>query len=72
MPSPDPVPNLQSTRAAISVAVRRRDPRAEVEARRTHAAAVLEKHIREVVAAAPPLTANQRGRLSSLLRGARS
>lgn len=63
-----PDPNLQSTRSAIAVAVRRRDPEAEADARRVHATAVLDKTIREILATAPPLTDAQRDRLASLLR----
>ena len=64
-----PSPNLQSTRALISVAVRRHNPQAEADARRVHAVAVLEKSIREVLAMAPPLNASQKDHLASLLSG---
>ncbi len=60
-------PNLQSTRAQISLAVRRGDAQAEADARRTHATALLEKQITEVLADAPPLYAPQRYQLALLL-----
>ncbi|HEY3924962.1 MAG TPA: hypothetical protein VGL75_10420 [Acidothermaceae bacterium] len=41
-----------------------------VEARRDLKASRLEEHIRKVVDSAPPLTAEQRDRIASLLRGA--
>lgn len=44
------------------------DPRT-IEARQVHKANELEEHIRRVVDAAPPLTAEQRDRLATLLRG---
>lgn len=64
------MPSLQATRSAIGAAVRRGDPQAEADARREHAANVLEKHIPEVLATAPPLTNEQLDRLAALLRPA--
>ncbi len=57
------------TRSAVAVAHRRGDPQAIEEARREHAAAVLENYIRRTVDAAPSLTSEQRDRLALLLRG---
>lgn len=44
------------------------DPRT-IEARRDHKEQALADHIRRVVDEAPPLTAEQRDRLSSIVRG---
>lgn len=56
------------TRSAIAIALRQ-DPDADVtELRRKLRAERLEEHIRRVVDEAPPLTAEQRDRLATLLR----
>ena len=67
--------DLATDRAAIARAARRakrtasdEDREAERRARADYAAAKLEEHIRRVVDAAPPLTAEQRDRLALLLR----
>lgn len=64
--------DLVTTRSAMGVAARSRNPQRVVETSRNHAAAKLEVFIREVVAAAPPLTASQRNRLASILRTSHS
>ena len=61
----DPV--LQA-RARKGVAARRGDAEGVRSASRDLTAAKLERHIREAVAAAPPLTNDQRARLAALLR----
>ena len=63
-----------SARAAVAVASRRSrggtaDPAAIANARRELAAAKLERYVREVVAAAPPLTTEQRSRIAAILTG---
>jgi hypothetical protein len=63
---PQSIPVLKS---AVGVATRLKgahSPEA-IEARRALTAAVLEKHIREVVGAAPPLTPEQRAVIASAL-----
>ena len=57
----------QHARNKLGGAARRRDPEAVENARRDLAAAKLEAHIRQVVDAAPPLSASQRERLAVLL-----
>lgn len=60
-------PILQA-RALKGVAARRRDAEGVAAASRALTEAKLERHIREAVAAAPPLTDEQRERLAALLR----
>lgn len=60
--------NPRKTQAEVMVAARLRDPERLHAAKRDHAAAMLEQHITRIVAAAPPLTPEQRDRLASLLR----
>lgn len=55
------------TRSRLGVAARRGDPEQITEAKRDHAAAKLTAYIEQTVAAAPPLTSEQRGRLATLL-----
>ena len=57
------------TRSRLGVAARRRDPEQITEAKRDHAAAKLAAYIERTVSEAPPLTTEQRGRLSLLLSG---
>ena len=57
----------QSARNRLGVAARCGSPADVEQARRDLAAANLEEHIRRVVDAAPPLTPEQRARLSLLL-----
>lgn len=45
------------------------DPQVVAEAQRDLRVAMLERHVREVVAAAPPLTSDQRQRLAVMLLG---
>ena len=60
---------LAFTASRVAVEARRGDRVAEAEARRDHAAAVLEQYVQRVVASAPPLTTSQRTRLAALLTG---
>lgn len=60
---------VAKTRSRIAVATRRGNPEEIEEARRDHAAASIAAHIAKVVAEAPELSAAQRDRLASLLRG---
>jgi hypothetical protein len=70
-------PTVRKTRAALAVAAREAsrhpdDPahlRAVDERRREHHEARADEYIRELVAAAPSLSAEQRDRLAVLLRG---
>lgn len=69
--------SLPSGRAALARAERRAkrtgdpdDVEAALDARARYAEAKLAEHIRKTIEAAPPLTAEQRDRLSQLLRGA--
>lgn len=64
------MPNLQATKSAIGVAVRKGDPERVTLARRDHAAAKIESYVARVVADAPPLTPAQRDRIASLLQPA--
>lgn len=66
MSSPNPV---ISARARVALLSRpdRGTPAKVAEARRVLTAAKLERHIREVIAGAPPLTAEVRDRLAALL-----
>ena len=61
------MPVSRSFNADLARAVRDGDKAAELEARRSLAAAVLEDKIKSVVDKAPPLTAEQRARLAALL-----
>lgn len=54
--------------ASLSKSRKPDDPQL-VDARRDLRAARLEAYVAEVVAAAPPLTADQRDRIAALLRG---
>lgn len=73
--SPQPVAQAKSELAVASKSARRRpgkETAARVaEARRALTEAKLARHIAEAVAAAPPLTPEQRARLSALLRADR-
>lgn len=62
-------PTIAKTRSRVGVAHRKGDPKAIAEATRDHAAAKLEDYIRRTVDAAPPLTSEQRDRLTLLLAG---
>lgn len=62
-------PSLTHHRARKAHAVRYGNEAAANAADRDLRAAKLEKHIRDLVDAAPPLTAEQRLRLASLLTG---
>jgi ABC-type branched-subunit amino acid transport system substrate-binding protein len=59
---------VQVATAAVARAARARDPEALADARRTLTAAMAEQAIRRALAAAPPLTDEQRERLAALLR----
>jgi hypothetical protein len=66
MPAHDPVVRAISSRIA---AIERHHPNTDTgDLRRDMRAAKLAEHIKKVVASAPPLTDDQRARLSSLLR----
>lgn len=69
MPTPDPVRVASARLAYYSRQDGRGDPAKVSVARRDMAAAKLERHIQEVVDAAPPLTQQQREHLASLLTG---
>lgn len=60
-------PTLAQMRARIGRAVQSGDAAEEQAARQDYRVAKLDAHIREVVAAAPPLTDEQRDRLRTLL-----
>ncbi len=62
---------VAKTRARIATATRTGTPDDVAEARRAHATASLAAHIARVVAEAPPLTDEQKSRLTVLLRGER-
>lgn len=61
-------PKIAKTRSRVGVAYRTGDPHAIAEASRDHAAAKLEAFIESTLAAAPPLTDEQRDKLALLLR----
>jgi hypothetical protein len=66
---PPPAPPVAHARARIAgVTARDRDDPRLPDLRRDLEAAKLEEHVRQVVAAAPPLTPEQVDRLTSLLR----
>lgn len=58
-------------RAALGVASRRGDDEAATDARRDLAAAKIAAYIEKVVADAPPLTDEQRDRLSAIIGAGR-
>lgn len=58
-------------RAALGVAARRGDDEAATDARRDLAAAKIAAYIEKVVAEAPPLTDQQRDRLSAIIGAGR-
>lgn len=62
--------DLQLLRAAVARATKTGDTETITEARRVLAAEKIAAYIAETVAAAPPLTAEQRDRLAGLLRHA--
>lgn len=57
-------------RSRLGVATRRKDPQEIEAAKQALAAAKLEAQITRIVADAPPLTADQRHKLTGLLAGA--
>jgi hypothetical protein len=61
------VTHLHTSRAAIARAVKNGDNTAERDARQRYAAAFLADRIKAVVAAAPPLSAEQLAELRALL-----
>ncbi|MFC5998282.1 hypothetical protein ACFP6A_06025 [Quadrisphaera sp. GCM10027208] len=61
-------PKIAKTRSRVGVAYRTGDPQAIAEASRDHAAAKIETFIERTLAAAPPLTDEQRDKLALLLR----
>lgn len=63
--------DILAARSRVALAVRRRDPEAERDARRDLAAAKLEAYAARVVAEAPPLTEAQRDRITALLAPSR-
>lgn len=70
----EPASHIRAAIARLDKHLRRHPDDAEARAeiarlRREHAAVRLEDYIRKVVDQAPPLTAEQRDRLSVLLRG---
>lgn len=62
---------ISHNRAKAAALTRSRDPNDPefLDARRQLAAAVLERHVAKVVALAPPLTEEQKSRISTLLWG---
>ena len=62
-------PEVARHRALKAVAHRKNDPSAIERSARDLAAAKIADYIERTVAAAPPLTAEQRDRLAALLRG---
>lgn len=60
-----------ATRTRIARAAKAGDAAAEVEARRDHAEAVIADYVEKVLAAAPPLSDEQRTRLAELLQPVR-
>jgi hypothetical protein len=62
---------LAKARSEVAVAHRKKDPQAIEAARRDFATEKLADYIQRVVAAAPPLTDEQRVRLAELLTPAR-
>lgn len=62
-------PNVARARSLKAVAHRKGDPKAITEAGRNLAAAKLEDYVEKVVAEAPPLTPEQRDRITAILRG---
>lgn len=69
-PSPDPIAAARS-RLGVASRLRGTDSPEALDARRELEAAKLERHIREVVDGAPPLTDAQLDELASILRQAR-
>lgn len=69
---PTAIPDLARRRAAIARARRAGDRDAEARARSDYYAEKLATTIAAMVAAAPPLTTEQRDRLALLLRGGRA
>ena len=61
--------NILAFNAALARAHKTGDPLKIEQARRNLAAAQAEKAIRQALATAPPLTAEQRNQLAGLLRG---
>lgn len=61
--------SVAQAKSRLGVAVRYNNHRAETEARRDLAAAKLEAYIAKTVAAAPPLTPEQRDKLAAILHG---
>lgn len=61
-------PKIAKSRSALGVAVRLGDQHAARCARQDLAAAKIEDFVQRTVAAAPPLTPEQRDRIASLLR----
>lgn len=63
-------PTIKSRRAKVASFTRSREPDDPefIAAKRDLAAAVLEKHVAEVVSKAPPLTPEQRDRIAAILR----
>jgi len=67
--APDPVRIARSRLARAHVRSAGTTPEEFATLRRDLTAAKLERHVREVVATAPPLTDEQRNRLAALLTG---
>ena len=61
-----------AARSALGLASRRRDSEAIAQARRDLAAAKIAAYVERVVADAPPLTDEQRDRLSAIIGAGRS
>lgn len=71
MPTVDPVISARNRLAGLHVGKNKPDPETVADARRRLTEAKAERAIREAVAAAPPLTDEQRHRLAALLTGPR-
>ena len=67
----DELTQIPALRAAVARAVRYKNPGAETAARRELAEAKIAAYVQKALEAAPPLTDEQRGRLTELLRPAR-
>jgi len=63
------LPTIPEARGRLGSAVSRRDRAAEADARRDLAAAKIAQYVARTVAAAPPLTDDQRHALAGLLAG---
>jgi Spy/CpxP family protein refolding chaperone len=70
---PDPIPSIPSAKSALGHAVRRHGAGSAeaTDAREKLEAAKVQARVEELVAAAPPLTPEQRSQLVAILGGAK-